>query len=113
MQLSQSFEQPVIGTLIQQPAERRSIRVLSDVEMDEVAGAVGVPGAVAGAVYGAVSYGIGAAFSGSGSLGGFATAVAGGALVGATGGALSAGAAIWGFNATVAASTANGVASNW
>lgn len=89
------------------------IRVLDNNEVAHVTGAVGVPGAVAGAVYGGVSYGISSAFSGSGSFGGFVTAVAGGALVGATGGALSAGAAIWGFNATVAASTANGVASTW
>jgi bacteriocin-like protein len=113
MQTAATFSQPNfhVGSAMTGRDSAQKIRVLSDDEMAQVSGGLGVPGAAAGAVYGAVTYGIATAYSGTGTWGGLIASVAGGALVGATGGALSAGAAIWGFNATVIASTASGITS--
>ena len=59
-------------------------------QVEEVSGAVGIPGSIVGAVAGGISYLASAATSGSGSLGGFAIAVGAGAAGGfVTGGAVS------------------------
>lgn len=90
------------------PKIKSNIRVLEANDLNHVDGGVGAPGAVVGAVFGGVAYGINAAFNG-GTWGGFGTAVLGGAIVGATGGAVSAVGVVWGFNATVASSTASAI----
>lgn len=55
-------------------------------ELESVNGGFGIPGAIAGGLFGAVTYLAQAATSGSGSFGGFAVAVGGGAFSGAVGG---------------------------
>ncbi len=85
------------------------IRVLDMNELDEVNGAVGLPGAVVGAAMGAVAYGIDAGFSGSGSFTGFASAVGVGALTGFAAGPVSIVRTVWTFNATTFGNTTRNV----
>lgn len=82
--------------------------VLSAEEIDEVSGAVGVPGAIVGAVLGGTAYAIDAGFSG-GSWTGFGVAIGMGALSGAIGGSVPVVRAVWGFNGTIFGTTTSAI----
>ncbi|MCP3429565.1 hypothetical protein [Opacimonas viscosa] len=66
------------------------MKELTSQQIDNIDGGVGIPGAIVGAVSGGITYLASAATSGSGNVGGFAVAVAGGAVGGfVSGGAVS------------------------